>query len=98
MHVGTKPADKIEFIIDGVTYTVFEEGKVEITVYVPVDNGTSVIIPQTVVFNDENYTVVKIGPNAFEGKTNLEAIDLPDTIQVIGARAFANCTNLKRMN
>jgi hypothetical protein len=42
--------------------------------------------------------VVEIGAGAFEGNTTLTAIDLPDTVQVIGVRAFANCTSLSTMN
>ena len=41
--------------------------------------------------------VTKIGESAFEGNTNLVSIDLPDTITVIGKRAFANCSNLSKM-
>ena len=59
-------------------------------------NGTaaSVTVPAAI----DGLTVVEIGASAFEGNTALTSIDLPDTIEVIGARAFANCTNLSSMN
>ena len=42
--------------------------------------------------------VIEIGESAFENNTALASIDLPDSIQIIGKRAFANCTNLSTMN
>ena len=41
--------------------------------------------------------VTEIGASAFEGNQTLEAIKLPDSITVIGAKAFKNCKNLKNM-
>ena len=74
-----------------VTYK-FVEGGVEVRKY----NGSasSVVIPEQVM----GLTVVRIGDSAFEGNTTLTSIDLPDTIQVIGQRAFAGCTNLSDMH
>ena len=74
-------------------------------VYKPIDattcmvvayNGSlaSVTIPETV----EGMTVTEIGVAAFKGNTVLESIDLPDTITVIRAEAFKNCTSLREMH
>ena len=78
--------------IDEVVYSVKDDG----TVFVKAYNGSasSLVIPETV----EGMTVNEIGESAFEGKTCLVSIDLPDTIQVIRRRAFANCSNLSSMN
>ena len=43
-------------------------------------------------------TVKVIGKEAFYNNTNLTSIDLPDTIEIIGVRAFAGCINLSTMN
>ncbi len=56
------------------------------------ENEATVVVPET--YHDKTVTV--IGESAFEGK-NLTSIDLPDTITVIGKRAFADCTNLSEM-
>ena len=58
-------------------------------------NGTaaSVVIPETV----NEMTVTKIGNSAFENNTTIQSIDLPDTITVIGQRAFAGCSSLSSM-
>ena len=77
--------------LDGILYEVYGDG-VQVIGYT--EAASSVVIPETV--ND--LTVVAIGESAFEGNTTLVSIDLPDTIEVIGKRAFANCTSLTTMN
>ena len=49
-----------------------------------------VIIPDTV----EGRPVTAIAENAFEGKGNLKAISVPDTVTTIGRSAFAGCKGL----
>ena len=80
-----------DIVIDDVVYAEINGG-MEVVKY----NGSSatLTIPESV----NGKTVIRIGASAFEGNTTLTSIDLPDTIQVIGERAFANCTNLAEMN
>lgn len=40
-------------------------------------------------------TVERIGKNAFSGRADLESVQLPHTIRVLGRYAFYNCKNLK---
>ena len=77
-------------VLDGVTYRV-EDGKAEIVSY----SGTaaSLTIPAEV----NGAAVIRVGEGAFESNTTLTSIDLPDSIQTIGKRAFANCTNLSEI-
>ena len=81
-----------EIVADEVTYTITGETTVEVKSYA--GSEASVTVPETV----EGYTVTAIGESAFEGNTALVSIDLPNTIEVIGKRAFANCTSLTTMN
>ena len=62
-------------------------------VYSYTGSDTSLMIPQTV----DGYTIVEIGSKAFEDHTELQSIELSDSIQVIGTRAFAACTALSAM-
>ena len=80
------------FIVNDVEYYVLDD---ERTVSVVAYAGTAsdVVIPEAV----NGYTVVQIGQGAFEGNENLVSIDLPDTITVIGKRAFAGCKKLSSM-
>jgi len=69
---------------------------VEETITIVRYDGTdaSVVVPATIA----DLPVTVIGASAFEGNTTLTSIDLPDSIQVIGRRAFANCTKLAEIN
>jgi hypothetical protein len=77
---------------NGITYTPVNNNTVTVTAY----NGSSgaVIIPDRVNGNNETYTVTTIGTSAFQNRTGLTSIDLPNTVTTIGANAFAGCTNL----
>ena len=55
-------------------------------------------VSYTVANSVGGYPVTKIGDSAFEGNQTLQSINLPDSIAIIGKRAFANCTNLSSMN
>lgn len=59
---------------------------------------TEIDIPQTVVYNNQTYTVTKIYNGAFLSCKNLERVKMPDTINSIGDNAFEYCTALKQVN
>ena len=79
---------------DGVfTYALNDAGDgLVVTAYLL--NESSVTVPETF----RGYTVKEIGACAFENKTTIVSVDLPDTITVIRRRAFAGCTNLRDMH
>ena len=56
-----------------------------------------VTIPQNITYDGDVYTVTKIGDSAFE-RADITAIELPDTITVIGDLAFNGCWSLKDIN
>jgi hypothetical protein len=76
--------------IDGVVYDM-KDGVMTVIGY---DGAQSEYTVQEKV-NDQ--VVKAIGEAAFKGNTKLESIDLPDTIEIIGKQAFANCTKLSSM-
>ena len=86
--VITAPQD-IE--IDGVHYRITSASTVEIESYE--GNATSLYIPKSV---EEVYTVTAIGAEAFMEK-DIVSISLPNSIEVIGIRAFKGCSNLSTM-
>ena len=57
-------------------------------------SAASVTVPATIA----ELPVVEIGESAFENNTTVTSVDLPDTVEVIGKRAFAGCTALNEMN
>jgi len=77
---------------EGVIFELNDDGNLTVIDYT--GNSTSVVVPESF----EGYTVTVIGECAFENKTFIESIDLPDTITVIRRRAFAGCTSLCDMH
>ena len=55
-------------------------------------------IPETVVFNDNTYTVTAIGASAFAQFTRLTSISIPNSVTTIGEYAFWNCCNATSIN
>lgn len=49
---------------------------------------TKVIIPSTITYNDEIYTVTRIGENAFLYQTYLYEVEIPESVTRIGKSAF----------
>ena len=86
--VVTIKQDKYE--IDGVIYELIDN---VMTVTGYTGSAETVVVQETV--ND--CPVTTIGESAFEGST-IREIDLPDTIQLIKKRAFADCSNLVKMD
>ena len=73
------------------TYTLDEENNATITGYK--GRAAYLHIPETV----DGYTVVEIGVAAFQGKKCIEKVEIPNTVTVIEAGAFGNCTNLMQI-
>ena len=59
--------------------------------------ATTVTVPAAVSINEVDYQVTAIGPVAFMDNKMITTADLPNSITVIGARAFKGCENLSQM-
>lgn len=70
----------------------FVNGSCTITKYIGSD--AHVRIPSEI----DGSPVSAIGPEAFAGSGILESVDLPETLETIGARAFANCPRLRSVS
>ena len=54
----------------------------------------NIVIPTSVVYNSNTYTVIGIGKEAFGGCAGLTAVVIPEGITDIGDKAFIDCTAL----
>ena len=54
----------------------------------------SVVIPESVTYNGNTYSVTSIGWSAFSGCTGLTSIVIPNSVTSIGSYAFSGCTRL----
>ena len=52
------------------------------------------IIPETVTYEGEKYTVTKINISAFRGCSDLTSVTIPNSVTTIESLAFANCSSL----
>jgi len=77
-----------------VTYVYDEENSTAILSAAQFKSGTKLAyLPKSVAHNGKTYTVNALGENAFYG-SSIEKIFIPSTLEIIGARAFAECTSL----
>ena len=79
---------------DGIYYNVVRKAKIA-----EVTNGEKkysgeIKIPSTIIINDEEMTVSKIGAGAFDGCSSLTSVVIPATVTIIDNRAFMSCTSL----
>ena len=54
----------------------------------------SVVIPASVTYNDEEYSVTSIGERAFSGCTGLTSLTIGNSVTSIGIGAFSSCRGL----
>lgn len=64
-------------------------------------NGTKISgkveIPETVIYDNTEYSVTSIGGNAFYGCSGLSEVTIPTSVTSIGGDAFFNCIGLTSM-
>ena len=87
--------------VDGIWYN-FDDGNLtaevtyrgdEYDTYADEYSG-EVIIPASVTYNAQTYTVTSIGSDAFYGCSSLTSVTIPNSITSIGDWAFGDCTGL----
>ncbi len=59
-----------------------------------------IVVPETVAYNGENYTVVGIGDHAFydNSKGNITSVSLPKTITFLDGSAFRGCNKVEKFD
>ena len=83
------------FESDGIVYGITSGQTVEVLSNYYLHNtpySGSIVIPQTVEYDGNTYTVTALAETAFESCTTVTSLTLPPTIRSIGSHCFYNCT------
>lgn len=86
----------VSFKLNDITYTT--TSLTEVGVLKGDSCQGQVIIPTTVTYNGNTYSVTSIGENAFTGDTLLTNVVLPQSIKTIKTSPFYMCKNLSSVN
>lgn len=88
-----------EFEVDGIEYTILteEENNYTVTVYGYKGTPTSVVIPETVQYNENIYIVKELAIEAFKDCKTLESVVMPDSVTSTWYDIFRGCTSLKEV-
>ena len=84
------------FVVDGIYYRVTDVDEVSAIANEEVEAFYTgdVIIPASVTFEEDTFTVTGIESNAFDGCFELTSVVIPNSVETIGEQAFQGCTGL----
>lgn len=74
------PLCAFDFEIEGVFYNFIDNNEVEVTQGSPMYSG-NVVIPSSVTYNGQTYTVTKIGEKAFYECMGLRTVSIPEGVK-----------------
>ena len=94
------------FKVDGIYYTIYSSSSTPPTVsvtygshnYWPGDYRDTIVVPETVTYEDVTYTVTRVAWGAFMDCAYLKAVQLPNTITHIADYGFEGNSSLTSVN
>ncbi len=83
--------------INGIYYNLISKVKTAEVTRNPNFYTGSIVIPETVVYQDVSYSVTSIGDRAFWSCSGLTSITISNSVTSIGEYAFEGCSGLKKV-
>ena len=80
--------------IDGIYYNLTSKLKTAEVTFSPDKYRGDIVIPESILFDGETYSVTTIGTNAFYQCYSVTSVTIPNSIKVIDAQAFYCCRGL----
>ena len=81
----------IKFVDNGICYKVTDKLNKTVEVVAKGKYTGSIVIPETVIYNDIVYSVTRIGKRAFSKCHGLTSVTISNSLTSIGERAFEGC-------
>ena len=78
-------------LVDGIYYSLNSSSATATVTYGSTKYSGDIVIPETITYGENVYTVTVIGSNAFYNCYNLKSITIPKTVTSIGSSAFSGC-------
>lgn len=98
-------ANAYDFEKDGILYNILsvENQTAEVTYYAKKWGywnwySGDIVVPASVEYNNQTYSIIKIGESAFINCPDITSITLPATIDSICENSFAGCTGISSIN
>ncbi len=85
-----------KFVASGLSYTVVSVDPLQVSLTGYESVPSALVIPSSVESKGRTFDVVSVGDKAFYSCASLTSVDL-GSVQVVGTKAFANCTKVKTM-
>ena len=80
--------------IDGIYYYLYPWDNLAGVTSNPNNYSGSIVIPNSIVYSGNTYSVFSIDSEAFSNCTELTSVDIPNSVTSISNRAFYGCTGL----
>ncbi|MBD5359371.1 MAG: leucine-rich repeat domain-containing protein [Bacteroides sp.] len=86
-----------DFVRGYLNYSIISDTEISL-VKANYNKNESVLVPETINYNGNEYTVVAISDNAFKDLDYIKSISLPSTVVKIGESCFSKCKALESIN
>lgn len=81
-------------LIDGIYYNLIPKGNAAEVTSNPNKYSGSIVIPDSISYEDVSYNVTLIGESAFSNCNRLTSVTIPENVISIGNNAFRDCSSL----